>query len=165
MQHDRITRSAEIAYIVLILAAAGLVWREASLLPPAPYDPLGPKSFPLWVSYGLATLGAAMLARIALGKALGRAGQSMVTGLSDVAAHALSPWVAVLTLLLAFAYAAALSFRSVPFLPATAIYLFLACATLGSLSRKRLIVAAVFAVVAAVMLDRLFRVFFQLDLS
>jgi hypothetical protein len=106
-----------------------------------------------------------MLARIALGKALGRAGQSMVTGLGDVAAHALSPWVAVLTLLLAFAYAAALSFRSVPFLPATAIYLFLACATLGSLSRKRLIVAAVFAVVAAVMLDRLFRVFFQLDLS
>jgi hypothetical protein len=164
VQQDRTTRSAEIAYIVLILAAAALVGREASLLPPAPYDPLGPKAFPLWVSYGLAALGAAMLARLVLGKALGRAAQSMVTGLDGVAAHAASPWVAMLTLLLAFAYAAALSFRSVPFLPATAIYLFLACVTLGSLTRKRLIAAAVFAVVAAVTLDLLFRVLFQLDL-
>jgi hypothetical protein len=141
------------------------VWREASLLPPAPYDALGPKSFPIWVSYGLATLALAMLVRVVLGKALGRAAQSMVSGLGGAAAHAPSPRVAALTLLLAFAYAAALSFRTIPFLPATAIYLFLACVVLGPVTRKRLIVALLFAVVAAVALDLLFRVLFKLDLS
>lgn len=165
MQQDRITRRAEIAYIVLILAAAALVWREASLLPPAPYDALGPKSFPIWVSYGLAALAVAMLARAVLGKALGRAAQSMVTGLGGAATHAPSPRAAALTLLLAFAYAAALSFRNIPFLPATAIYLFLACAVLGPITRKRLTVAALFAVAAAAALDLLFRTLFQLDLT
>ena len=57
MQQDGVTRAAEIAYIALILAVAGVVWREASTLPPAPYDPLGPKAFPIWVSYALAALG------------------------------------------------------------------------------------------------------------
>ena len=65
---------------MLILAVAGLVWREASALPPAPYDPLGPKAFPIWVSYALAALGLAMLARLLLGRSLGRAAQSMVVG-------------------------------------------------------------------------------------
>jgi hypothetical protein len=165
VQQDRITRRAEIAYIVLIMAAAAMVWREASLLPPAPYDVLGPKSFPIWVSYGLAALAMAMLARVALGKALGRAAQSMVTGLGGAAAHAPRPWVAALTLLLAFAYAAALSVRAIPFLPATALYLFLACAVLGPITRKRLTAAALFAVAAAIGLDLLFRSLFQLDLT
>ena len=84
MQPDRITRTAEIAYVVLILAVAGIVWREASALPPAPYDALGPKSFPIWVSYALAALGLAMLARLLLGRSLGRAAQAMVVGLEDV---------------------------------------------------------------------------------
>ena len=52
MQSSGITRTAEIAYIVVILAVAGIVWREASALPPAPYDPLGPKTLPITVSYG-----------------------------------------------------------------------------------------------------------------
>ena len=165
MQQDRIRRTAEVTYIVLILAVAALVWREASLLPPAPYDPLGPKSFPIWVSYGLAALAAMMLARLALGKTLGQAAQSMVAGLGGAVAHPLSPWVAALTLLLGFVYAAALSFRTVPFLPATAIYLFLAGAVLGPIERKRLVVLAVFAVAAAVTLDLLFRALFSLDLT
>ena len=61
---DRVTRTAEIAYVVLILVIAGIVWHEASALPPAPYDPLGPKAFPIWVSYALAALGLAMLVRL-----------------------------------------------------------------------------------------------------
>jgi hypothetical protein len=165
VQQDRIRRTAEIAYIVLILAVAFAVWREAGKLPPAPYDPLGPKTFPIWVSYGLAALGLAMLARLLFGRALGLAAQSLLTGLDGAATHALSPWTALLTLLLGFAYAAALSFRSVPFLPATMVYLFLAGAALGPLTRKRLIVLAVFAVVAAVALDLVFRMLFQLDLT
>src|SRR5918993_2101965 len=54
MQESRTTRAAEIAYIALILALAAIVWREANRLPAAPYDPLGPKAFPIWVSYALA---------------------------------------------------------------------------------------------------------------
>lgn len=165
MQQDRVRRAAEIVYIVVILAVAVLVWREASALRPAPYDPLGPKSFPIWVSYGLMALAAAMLARLAFGRRLGLAAQSMVLGLDGKAEHALRPGVAILTLLLAFAYAAALSFRGVPFLPATAVYLFLAGAALGPFERKRLAVLAVFAAAAAVALDLVFRALFKLDLT
>ena len=163
---DRTKRIAEIAYIALILVVAVVLWREASKLPPAPYDPLGPKSFPIWVSYGLGALGLAMIAWLALGKALGRAMQSMVLGFdNEEATHLLKPGVAILTLLLAFAYAAALSFRSVPFLPATIVYLFLAGAVLGPLERKRLLLLAVFATVAAFTLDFVFRTLFHLDLN
>jgi hypothetical protein len=165
VQQDRIRRTAEIAYIVLILAVAVVVWGEAGKLPPAPYDPLGPKTFPIWVSYGLAALGLAMLVRLLFGRALGLAAQSLLTGLDGAATHVLSPWTALLTLLLGFAYAGALSFRSVPFLPATMVYLFVAGAALGPLTRKRLVVLAVFAVVAAVTLDLVFRTLFQLDLT
>jgi hypothetical protein len=165
VQQDRIRRTAEYAYVVLILAVAFAVWREASRLPPAPYDPLGPKAFPIWVSYALAALAVAMLARLLFGRALGRAAQSLVTGLESGATHVLSPWTAGATLLLGFAYAAALSVRSVPFLPATAIYLFLAGAALGPFERKRLAILAVFAVAAAVALDLVFRALFKLDLT
>lgn len=166
MHQGRIGRSAEIAYVVLILAVAGIVWREARALPPAPYDALGPKAFPIWASYGLAALGLAMLVRLLLGRSLGRAAQVMVAGLGDAAGeHPARPWTAILTLVLAFAYAAALSFRSVGFLPATAVYLFLAGVALGPLARRRVVVVAVFAVVAAIALDFVFRVVFKLDLT
>ena len=59
MRESGVTRTAEIAYVVVILAVAGIVWRAASALPPAPYDPLGPKAFPIWASYGFAALGLA----------------------------------------------------------------------------------------------------------
>ena len=131
MQPSGTTRVAEIAYVVLILAVAGLVWREASALPPAPYDPLGPKAFPIWVSYALAALGLAMLARLLFGRSLGRAAQAMVVGLEEAGEHAPRPWVAAVTLVLAFAYAAALSVRGVAFLPATAVYLFLSVSCSG----------------------------------
>lgn len=166
MQQDGVTRTAEVAYVLLILAAAGIVWREASALPPAPYDALGPKAFPIWVSYALAALGLSMLVWLLLGRSLGRAGQAMVVGLDDLMGeHERRPWAAILTLLLAFAYAFALSFRSVGFLPATAVYLFLSGAVLGPLERRRLTVLAVFAVAAAVALDLLFRRIFKLDLT
>jgi hypothetical protein len=165
VQQDRIRRTAEYAYVALILAVALVVWREASRLPPAPYDPLGPKAFPIWVSYALAALGVAMLARLLFGKALGRATQSMVSGFGGEGAHALSPWTAATTLLLGFLYAAALSVPRVPFLAATAVYLFLAGAILGPFARRRLVALAVASGVAAVVLDLVFRMLFSLDLS
>jgi hypothetical protein len=166
VQPGGIIRIAEIAYVVLILAVAGTVWREANVLPPAPYDPLGPKTFPIWASYALAALGLAMSLRLLFGRSLGRAAQIMVPGLDGVMGeHELRPWAAILTLILAFAYATALSFRSVGFLPATAVYLFLSGVALGPIERRRIAIVALFAVVAAVCLDFLFRTIFKLDLS
>jgi hypothetical protein len=165
MSQDLITRRAEIAYIVLILAIAGVIWREASGLPPAPYDPLGPKSFPIGVSFVLTALGLAMLVRLFFGRALGRAAQSMLVGLEGEGEHERRPWTAVLTLLLAFGYAAALSYRSIGFLLATAVYLFLSGAVLGPFERRRVVEVACFAIVAAFVLDLLFRTLFKLDLT
>lgn len=164
MSRDVITRRAEIAYIVLILVIAGVIWREASALPPAPYDPMGPKSFPIGVSVVLAALGLAMLVRLLFGRSLGRAAQSMVVGLEAEGEHERRPWTAVATLLLAFGYAGALSFRSVGFLPATGVYLFLSGVILGPVEGKRVAGVAVFAIVAAFVLDLLFRIIFKLDL-
>jgi hypothetical protein len=160
MQPNGTSRVAEIAYIALILGVAWVVWREASALPPAPYDPLGPKAFPIWVSYGLAALGLAMLTRLLFGRSLGRASQALVVGLADVTGEPpRRPWVAGLVLVLAFAYSAGL------FLPATAVYLFLSGLVLGPLRPRRVIGVAMFAIVAAVVLDFLFRTIFKLDLT
>src|SRR5688500_1212763 len=151
MQPNGVTRAAEIGYIVLILVVAGIVWRAARALPAAPYDALGPKTFPIWVSYGLAALGLAMLVRLLSGRALGSAAQAMVVGLENAAGpHVRRPWVAIAFLVLAFAYAAALSLRGVGFLPATAVYLFLSGALLGPFERRRIAIVAVFAVGAAI---------------
>lgn len=163
MRPDRVTRVAEVLYIGLILAVAAAVWREAAELPPAPYDPLGPKSFPIWVCGGLIALAAAMIVQLAFGRTLGFAGQQMVVGL-DEGAPARSVWTACLTLLLAIAYAGALGSRAIPFLPATAVYLFAASAVLGPLQRRHMAVCAAFAVAGALALDLLFRVVFKLDL-
>jgi hypothetical protein len=150
---------------VLILVVAGVTWREARALPPAPYDPLGPKAFPIAVSVVLAALGLAMLVRLLLGRALGRAATGMVVGLDAVAGDARRPWTAAGILLLAFAYAGALSVRGIGFLPATAVYLFLSGVLLGPLGGRRVAAVAAFAVVAAIVLDGLFRVLFRLDLT
>jgi hypothetical protein len=71
----------------------------------------------------------------------------------------------VLMLVLAFAYAAGLSFRSVGFLPATAIYLFVSGIVLGPIERRRVVFVAIFAIDAAVTLDFVFRTIFKLDLN
>jgi hypothetical protein len=166
MQSTGITRAAEIAYIVVILAVAGIVWREASALPPAPYDSLGPKAFPIWVSCALAAIGLAMAVRLLLGRALGRAAQALVVGLEDVMGEGPRRlWVAAVTLILAFAYATTFSFRSIGFLPATAVYLFLSGLVLGPIERRRVLIVAVFAVLAAILLDLLFRMILKIDLA
>jgi hypothetical protein len=165
MSLDVITRRAEIAYIALILVTAGVIGREASVLPPAPYDAMGPKSFPIGVSVVLAALGLAMMVRLLLGRSLGRAAPSMVIGLDAEGEHERRPWTAVAVLVLAFGYAVALSFRSVGFLPATGVYLFLSGVTLGRWETRRVAGVAVFAIVAAFVLDLLFRTIFKLDLT
>ena len=163
MQPSTLDRKAEIAYVVLILATAVVVWREASALPPAPYDALGPKAFPVWVSCAMAALGGIMLLRLLTGRSLGQSSQMMVPGLG-CSNGASRPWIAFTVLALAFCYAAALTTRNVGFLTATAFYLFLSGIVLGQGNRRGVIAAAVFAAVSALILDVLFRQIFSLDL-
>jgi hypothetical protein len=89
----------------------------------------------------------------------------MVIGLDAEGEHERRPWTAVAVLVLAFGYAVALSFRSVGFLPATGVYLFLSGVTLGRWETRRVAGVAVFAIVAAFVLDLLFRTIFKLDLT
>ena len=142
-----------------------MTWRAARGLPPAPYDPLGPKAFPIGVSVALAALGLAMLVRLLVGRSLGRAATSMVVGLEAAAGQVQRPWTAAGILVLAFGYAGALSIRGVGFLLATAVYLFLSGVLLGPLEGRRVATVAAFAVAAAFVLDLLFRVVFRLDLT
>ena len=162
---DRLQRISEVLYICLLLVIAVVLRREAQSLPPAPYDPLGPGSFPLWVSYVLGALALAMAVRLVFGRSLGRASHSMVTGLDGGAEHPLSPWTAILLLVSSLLYGVALSVRAVPFVAATMVYLFAAGLVLGPVTRKRLISVTLFAIIAAVTLDFLFRRIFRLDLS
>jgi hypothetical protein len=162
---ESLQRLSEVIYICLVLVIAVVLRREAQSLPPAPYDPLGPGSFPLWVSYALGALAIAMAVRLVFGRSLGRASHSMVTGLEGGAEHLLSPWTAILLLACSLFYGVALSFRGVPFVVATMIYLFAAGVILGPLVRHRLITVALFALAAALVLDFLFRRIFSLDLS
>lgn len=89
MNPDRLQRMAEAGYIVLILtvAAGGLRAVGCRRRPTI----RSARAFPRWVSYGLGALGLAMIVRRILGASLGRASQSMVTGLDGEADHVLSP--------------------------------------------------------------------------
>jgi hypothetical protein len=156
------SRLAECVYIALVLGGAALLGREAGRLPPAPYDPLGPGSFPRWTAAALGGLGCAMALRLALGQALGEAAVSLIA--RSEGAHRRSPWTAAATLGLAFAYAILLSTRLVPFIAATAVYLFAAGAILGPPAPRRLGILALAAAVAAAVLDQAFRRLFHLDL-
>jgi hypothetical protein len=117
------------------------------------------------VSAALAALGLVMLARLLLGRSLGRAATSMVVGLDAATSGAGRPWTAAGIVLLAFGYAGALSFRGIGFLPATVAYLFLSGVLLGPIAGRRVAAVAAFAVAAALVLDLLFRVLFRLDLT
>jgi hypothetical protein len=157
-------RVADAAYALALLIVAGLVLDEAGKLAPAPFDPLGPKTFPIWISYGLIALALAMLARIATGRDLGRAQQSMVLGLGDASEHARRPWVALALFGLTIVYATALSSRGIGFVIATGVYLIAAGLTLSRFDRKQILPIATASIAAAVALDLIFRRVFVLDL-
>ncbi len=166
MPEDRATRTAEMAYVCLIILVAGVVLQQALQLPPAPYDPMGPKALPIGVALALGGLGLLMLLRLVFGRGLSRTVQSMVVGFEDEGAgHVRRPLTAVLIVLLAIAYAIAFGVSQIGFFQATAVYLFLSGLVLSRPSWRGVAILAAFAVAAAYALDLLFRVLFQLDLN
>jgi Tripartite tricarboxylate transporter TctB family len=164
MSNRKSARIADALYAVALIVVAGLVLREAGTLAPAPFDPLGPKTFPIWISYGLIALALAMLARLAAGRDLGWARQSMVLGLDETADHVRRPWVSLALFGLTVLYVTALSVRGIGFMIATGVYLLAAGLTLSHFERRPFVPIAVASVVAAVALDLIFRRVFALDL-
>jgi hypothetical protein len=160
-------RRADFGFAVVTLGVCALTWREASTLSPALFDPLGPKTFPLWICGLLAGLAVLVLVRLALGAAVGASRTSLITGLGDdpSATHRTRPGLAVATFLLTAAYAAALSVPGLKFAIATAGYILALVLTLGPRGRRDILVAVLVAVVGAAAIDVLFRVVFAVDLQ
>lgn len=165
MPQSRSERLPDALYACALLGVAGIVMREAGTLAPAPFDPLGPKTFPLWICYGLIGLALLMLARLAMGLDLGRAQQSMVLGLEGgEGGHARRPLLSLGLFGLTGAYAAALSLRGVGFLVATGLFIFLSGCLLSGFRRSKLVPVLGLAVGAALVTDLVFRRLFALDL-
>ena len=160
-------RRADFGFAVATLGVCALTWREASTLPPALFDPLGPKTFPLWICALLAGLSVIVLVRLALGASVGASRTSLVTGLGDdpAALHRTRPGLAVATFLLTLGYAGALSVPGVRFVFATAAYVLALILTLGPRRRRDLVIAGLVSVAGATAIDLLFRVVFAVDLQ
>jgi hypothetical protein len=164
MSNRNSARVGDAFYAIALIVVAGLVLHEAGKLAPALFDPLGPKTFPIWIAYGLIALALVMLARLATGRDLGRAEQSMVLGLGEATEHARRPWMALALFGLTVLYIAALSVRGIGFMVATGAYLMAAGLTLSRLERKQVLPIVAASVAAAVALDLIFRRVFALDL-
>jgi hypothetical protein len=158
---------ADFGFAIVTLGVCALTWREASNLPPALFDPLGPKTFPLWISGLLAALAVLILLRLALGRSIGASRTSLITGLGDdpSATHRTRPGLAAATFLLTAAYAAALSVPGLRFAVATAGYVLALILTLGPRRRRDVMIAALVSVAGAGAIDLLFRVVFAVDLQ
>lgn len=155
------------AIVALVaLAVAGATWWEARRLPPAPFDPLGPKTVPIWLCYALGILAVVMLGRLALGLRIGQSTTAMILGVSggQSAEYRLRPGLAVFSFLWTVAYTAALTFTPVTFLIATIVYLAVLGWAMSDRSRRQTIIALVVAVIGGLAINYTFTRIFVVDL-
>ncbi len=140
---------ADAALGVVMLAIAALTWWEARKLPPAPFDPLGPKTFPIWLSGVLAGLALLLLARLALGFDVGRSTTRLVLGVGGDAptAYRLRPGLAVFAFAWTVVYAAVLTFTPLSFLVATIAYMAALGWAMSDRSRRQAATAVAVAVI------------------
>lgn len=155
----------DIVFALVVLAIAGVVWREAGRAPPPLYDPLGPGTGPAWICGALAVLALVILGRALLGLKIGQSTQSLILGVGEDAAgdYRLRPALALFCFAATIAYAAALTL-SVTFLWATMGFLAVVGVAMGNRSRSHVIVALAIAVAGAVAINALFRKVFIIDL-
>jgi hypothetical protein len=127
-------KTPDLVFGLVILAFAGFVWREAAGLPPSPYDPLGPGSFPRALCVGLALVAVAIIVRTLAGLAVADSETSfiMVAGNGEPAPQ--RPLLAVGLGLATALYAGLLTLADVDFRLITILYI----TGLGiALSRRR----------------------------
>jgi len=159
-------RHVDAVLALVTLLIAGITWWEARGLPPAPFDPLGPGTVPIWLSYALAALALVILGRLALGLRIGQSSTSMILGVSGdaPAEYRLRPGLAVFAFLWTVAYAAVLTVTSVSFLTATVGYMAVLGWAMSDRSRRHIAIALVVAVIGGLAIDYTFTSVFVVDL-
>lgn len=155
----------DIAFALFCLGVASLIYFEARKLPDSPFDPLGPGSVPMMMSALLAGLAAILLGRLMLGREIGSAAQSIITGMSgEGVTHRRRPYTAVIGYLLTIAYVAAMHLDGLDFFWATLIYMFVLGILLLPRTRKAWTISLVIAVVSAVSMQYIFTKILFIDL-
>lgn len=159
-------RQADLWLAVAMAAISAVVWWQASKLAPAPFDPLGPKSFPMWIAGALGLLSVVSIIVILCGRALGRAETSLILGIGEEAPtdYALRPGLASLASLLTVAYAAVLTFTGIGFLWATIAYIGALGWIMSDRTPRHGVIAVAIAVLAGSGITFLFTKIFILDL-
>ncbi len=159
-------RQADLWLAVAMAAISAVVWWEASKLAPAPFDPLGPKSFPMWIAGALGLLSVAAIVTILCGRALGRSETSLILGIGDEPPtdYALRPGLAVAASVFTVIYVAVLTFTGVGFLWATIAYIGLLGWVMSDRTPRHNIIAVAVAVLAGCGITFLFTKIFILDL-
>lgn len=159
-------RRADLWLAVAMMAISGAVWWEASKLAPAPFDPLGPKSFPMWIAGTLGVLSAVAAISVLCGRALGRAETSLILGIGDEgpAEYVLRPGLAVTASLLTLVYVGVLTFTGIGFLWATIGYIGALGWAMSDRTLRHGVIAALVAVIAGGAITYLFTKIFVLDL-
>jgi hypothetical protein len=159
-------RRIDLWLAVAMAAVSAAVWWEASKLAPAPFDPLGPKSFPMWIAGALGLLSLLAIVLLLCGKYLGRSDTSLILGIGDDAPtdYALRPGLAVAASILTALYVAALTVTSAGFLWATIAYIGALGWVMSDRTPRHTLIAAAVAVVAGSAITVLFTKIFILDL-
>jgi hypothetical protein len=159
-------RTADAAFAITVLVVAFVTWREASRLAPAPFDSLGPKTFPIALAILLAALALLLLARLALRRRVGAARTSLILGIGDPTPsdYALRPGLAFLAFAATLAYALALSLPGIGFRLATIGFLAVLGIALGPMTPRAIVTAIAIAVIGGAGTDYLFRRVFVVDL-
>lgn len=156
---DGAKRSAlpDIVFALATIAVAGMVWWEASDLPPPLYDPLGPGTAPIWLCWALIALAAMLLVRALLGLAIGHSTQALILGISGADGdYRLRPGLAVFGFVATLAYVGAMSL-GVGFLWATIGFMAALGIAMSERTPKHIVIAGVIAVIGAIGIDFLFR--------
>ncbi len=159
-------RRADLWLAIAMIVVSAAVWWQASKLAPAPFDPLGPKSFPMWIATALGLLSVVAVIIVLCGRALGRSDTSLILGIGDEAPgdYALRPGLAVAASALTLAYVAALTLTGAGFLWTTIAYIAALGWAMSERTRRHTLIAAIIAVVAGSGITYLFTKIFVLDL-
>jgi hypothetical protein len=159
-------RQADLWLAIVMAAVSAVVWWEARKLAPAPFDPLGPKSFPMWIAGALGLLSVVAAIIVLCGRTLGRADTSLILGIGDDTPtdYQLRPGLAVAASALTVAYVAVLTLTGTGFLWATIAYIGALGWAMSERTRRHAIIAAAVAVIGGIAITFLFTKIFVLDL-
>jgi hypothetical protein len=165
-QQQRRERRADLGLALAMIVVSAAVWWQASKLGPAPFDPLGPKSFPMWIAGALGLLSLVSVIIILCGRLLGRSDTSLILGIGEEAPtdYALRPGLAVAAAALTAIYVAALTLTGVGFLWTTIAYIGVLGWALSDRTKRHTLIAAAIAVIGGSAITYLFTKIFILDL-